>query len=112
MMQRRTSRNDSASANVGRKYAYLKARKAWLTTAGTTCWLCSRPVRFDVHYLHVDAPTVDHAIECDLYAVDPLDTRYWLLAHRACNSRRGALYQQRKAKQSPQPGPVQTSRPL
>ena len=54
---------------------------------GWRCHLCRRPVRRDVHYLHPDAPTVDHLIPVSDGGADaPWNVR---CAHRSCNTRRG-----------------------
>ena len=102
MAAKSTSRNNSPSARVGRSPAYIRLRAVWLpANAHRGCAHCTRAV-------HVGAPnsdplqaTVDHSVEVDLGLVDPLDTTYWLVACRHCNSRRGAEYRQASERTHP-----------
>lgn len=52
------------------------------------CKLCGDPVRLDVHHNHREAPTLDH-ITPRLHGGDDEEDNL-RLAHRHCNSRRGA----------------------
>ena len=58
------------------------------------CWICQRPVRFDVAPRTRFSPSVDHESELDRGLVDVCDTRYWRLAHFGCNSTRGNHYRE------------------
>ena len=79
------------SRHSARSAAYRRARDAWLWSADHqwTCHLCGRTVHPDVPPQSSQAPTVDHVVPTSSGA-DPMDTTYWGLAHRGCNSRRGS----------------------
>lgn len=77
------------SRHTPRTAAYQRLRQEWLWSAdhGWVCHLCGRQVHPDVHPQSKQAPTVDHVLPTSTGA-DPMDTSYWRLAHRGCNSRR------------------------
>ena len=84
----------SPSARVTSSPTFRAAAQAFLLDSDRRCAHCRAEV-------HIGAPntdplqaTVDHAVEVARDMVDPMDTRYWLVACRSCNSRRGARYQQ------------------
>ena len=92
-----SSRNNSPSAQVGRTPAYMRKRKAWLASLPRErlrCVYCNRPVIVGAPNTNPLQATVEHSVEVGRRLVDPLDTAYWLLACRGCNSSRGATYQQ------------------
>jgi hypothetical protein len=54
---------------------------------GWRCHLCGGRVRRDVHYLHPEAPTIDHLVPVARGGDDvPSNV---MCAHRSCNSKRG-----------------------
>ena len=77
------------SRHSARGTAYNRLRHQWLYTAdhGWTCHLCGRPVEPDLPPRSPMSATVDHLVPTS-HGADPLDTRYWRLAHLRCNSRR------------------------
>ena len=53
------------------------------------CWICGQPVRYDVPGNDPLAPSVDHRTPLSLGG-HPTDFNNLELAHRSCNSSRGA----------------------
>lgn len=82
---------------------YRAARKA-LRALGRPCWLCGKPIRYDLKGPHPLSFTADHVVEpgrCDPAMVnDPSNLRP---AHYGCNSRRGAHYGNGRGVHGPRP---------
>lgn len=68
----------------------VKIRKLVYTRDEETCQLCMTKVDMTLESRHPMSPTLDH-IECQSWALIPDNSPSNLrLAHRSCNSRRGA----------------------
>lgn len=99
-----SSRSSSPSGKVGRTRAYIKLRRTWLAAnAHRGCAHCHQPVVIGAPNSNPRQATVDHIVEVDLALVDPLDTSYWLVACRGCNSSRGARYRQTRIEHHSEP---------
>ena len=74
-----------------RRYKELRAAFKSKSKANTTpCWLCGKPIDYDLPAAHPDCFNLDHAIprsERPDLAEDPTNFRP---SHRICNERRGA----------------------
>lgn len=68
----------------GRRHREARAR---VLEHATHCWLCGKPLRFDVGPRHPLAPSVDHLVAVVDGGVDVVENM--LPAHYGCNSRRG-----------------------
>lgn len=73
-----------------RTYQYQQMRRAWLPTVGDTCCICGGWVDRQLSGSHPLGPTVEHTIDVVHAPERALDVTLWSLAHRACNSRKGA----------------------
>lgn len=63
----------------------------------SVCQLCNKPVNMSLDSRHPESPTLDH-IECISWTLFPNNSAENLrLAHRSCNSSRGAASQERAA---------------
>lgn len=74
-----------------RRYKTLRAEfRSKCRTRNTPCWLCGKPIDYDLPREHPDCFNLDHALpksaRPDL-AEDPANFRP---SHKVCNERRGA----------------------
>jgi 5-methylcytosine-specific restriction endonuclease McrA len=69
------------------KLAIRRLRPKVLECHGMTCYLCTRPIRDDVGYLHPLALTIDHVVPVSGGGQDSLDNLR--PTHRQCNLEKG-----------------------
>ena len=62
-------------------------------TLPSICWVCGLPIDQSLHHTHRDSYTLDHVIPIDIPGTDPYDESNIRPAHRSCNGRRGAEFQ-------------------
>lgn len=73
--------------------AWQKMRRGLLEAArqaGTPCWICRKPINYELTGRSPMAPTLDHLVP-RFMGGDVLDPANLAPAHFACNSRRGAV---------------------
>lgn len=76
-----------------RSSAWQRKRAGILTAArqaDVVCWICRRPIDYDLRGTNPQAPTVDHLVPRWMGG-DLLDDHNLAVAHYGCNSRRGAV---------------------
>ncbi len=71
--------------------AYQRARRE-LAALGLPCWICRRPIDYDLKWPNPWSFTADHAIELDRGG--PNDADNLRPSHARCNIRRGNYYRQ------------------
>ena len=84
-----TSTSQYAGRNTRRFRAQREEFKRKCKARNTPCWLCGKPIDFDLPHTHPDAFNLDHAIpksERNDLAEDPTNFR---ASHKVCNERRG-----------------------
>ncbi len=100
------------STDPRRTAAYQRARAEWLLYAGSTCHLCGGYVDVTLSGTLPHGPTVEHTVDVVVAPHLAMDRSLWRLAHRRCNSLKGAsLGGRRLAARKRRTDPPRQSRP-
>lgn len=77
-------------------YGYQQLRANFIATHPPTCHWCGRTTYPEAPPTYPLKTTIDHLIELDRAPQLSLNTAYWVIACRHCNTSRGATYRNTK----------------